>query len=351
MNLLLKHELVLRTYSKKPLIMASIFGSKSKSFITMLIPPQDEPLISRDFSKPVKETSLPQDVPSTSDRHLIELENQVQRSMEAYLDPRLSAQVNKIASSCEICSGPYDTIYCMESPDQAFVNYASSRTNEAGGKWFTLKPEQNKFGDTYNPSWKNHPNLRLSKFEADFKQQQGKMTNKIDTVLEAINDRITRSLPSDMIKNPKPNVNSTSPVLSTRFTQQKTLDAHPKSTVRSTLSQYVPRNRLNLIMTNLKVMTQLRRNARCQKKRERKRRYNWIIKKQLEPRKDPEGIRAISNFTRIIKGMHMIVGNFTYVLDFMIVEDISSIIDPRLSQVVLEKPFVKISNKTHDLSL
>ncbi|GKC59743.1 hypothetical protein Tco_1087341 [Tanacetum coccineum] len=41
----------------------------------------------RDFSKPVKATSLPQDVPSTSDRRLIELENQVQRLMEAYIAP------------------------------------------------------------------------------------------------------------------------------------------------------------------------------------------------------------------------------------------------------------------------
>nr|GFC41595.1 retrotransposon Orf1 [Tanacetum cinerariifolium] len=46
--------------------------------------------------------------------------------------------------------------------------------------------------------------------------------------------------------------------------------------------------------------------------------------------------------------MHVFVGNFTYNVDFMIVEDISSIIDPRLSQVVLRKPFVEISNMTHD---
>ncbi|GKC50647.1 zinc finger, CCHC-type containing protein [Tanacetum coccineum] len=39
----------------------------------------------RDFAKPVKAISLPQDVPSTSDRRLIELENQVQRLMEAHL--------------------------------------------------------------------------------------------------------------------------------------------------------------------------------------------------------------------------------------------------------------------------
>ncbi|GKA46503.1 hypothetical protein Tco_0739386 [Tanacetum coccineum] len=80
----------------------------------------------------------------------------------------------------------------------------------------------------------------LSKFEADFKQQQGEMTNKIDIVLKAITDRIMGAL-------------------------------------------------------------------KC-----------W---------------------------------NFTYVVDFMIVEDISSIIDPRLSQVVLGKPFVEISNMTHGLSL
>ncbi|GKD68785.1 hypothetical protein Tco_1322875 [Tanacetum coccineum] len=41
----------------------------------------------RDFAKPVKAIALPQDVPSTSDRRLIELENQVQRLMEAHLAP------------------------------------------------------------------------------------------------------------------------------------------------------------------------------------------------------------------------------------------------------------------------
>nr|GEX19242.1 hypothetical protein [Tanacetum cinerariifolium] len=43
-NLYLKHGLISRTYSKKSLIMASTFGSKSKSFMTMSNPSQDEPL-------------------------------------------------------------------------------------------------------------------------------------------------------------------------------------------------------------------------------------------------------------------------------------------------------------------
>ncbi|GKB01536.1 hypothetical protein Tco_0829580 [Tanacetum coccineum] len=54
---------------------------------------------------------------------------------------------------------------------------------------------------------------RLSKFEADFKQQQSEMTNKIDIVLKAITNQITSTLPSDTVKNPKL---STSPVSSAR---------------------------------------------------------------------------------------------------------------------------------------
>ncbi|GJY84171.1 hypothetical protein Tco_0738508 [Tanacetum coccineum] len=106
----------------------------------------------RDFAKSVKAIALPQDVPSTSDRRLIELENQVQRLMEAYLALTQPTQGNKITTPCEICSGPDDTQYCMEDPKQAFVEYVSSRTNEAGGQWYSFKPEQNNLGDTYNPS-------------------------------------------------------------------------------------------------------------------------------------------------------------------------------------------------------
>ncbi|GJU30720.1 hypothetical protein Tco_1174309 [Tanacetum coccineum] len=74
--------------------------------------------------------------------------------------------------------------------------------------------------------------------------------------------------------------------------------------------------------------------------------YNWIMRRKLNPREDANG--GISTFTGRIKGMHVFIGNFTYIVDFMIVEDISSIVDPRLSQVVLGRPFVEISNITYD---
>ncbi|GJX77146.1 retrotransposon ORF1 [Tanacetum coccineum] len=138
-NLYLKHGLISRTYSIKPLIMASIFGSKNTEESWALL--DDLALYDneswndpRDFAKPVKAISLPQDVLSTSDHRLIELKNQVQRLMEAHLAPMQPTQVNKITTSCEICSGPHDTQYCMEDPEQSFVEYASSHTDEAGGK-------------------------------------------------------------------------------------------------------------------------------------------------------------------------------------------------------------------------
>ncbi|GJX59610.1 hypothetical protein Tco_0291000 [Tanacetum coccineum] len=77
-----------------------------------------------------------------------------------------------------LMNGPHDIQYCMKDPEQAFVEYASSRTDKAG-------------------------DARLSKFKVDFKQQQSEMTNKTDTVLKAITDQIAGTLPSDTVKNPK----------------------------------------------------------------------------------------------------------------------------------------------------
>ncbi|GJY46729.1 hypothetical protein Tco_0435792 [Tanacetum coccineum] len=148
----------------------------------------------RDSANPVKAIALPQDVPSTSDRRLIELENQVQCLMEAHLALTQPTQLNKVTTPCEICNGPHDTQYCMEDPEQEnLYEYGSSAFTDDLGE------------------------ATLSKFEAVFKRQQGEMANKIDTVLKVITNQITGTLPSDTVKNPKL---GTHPVLSApRITQ------------------------------------------------------------------------------------------------------------------------------------
>ncbi|GKE95180.1 hypothetical protein Tco_1580035, partial [Tanacetum coccineum] len=52
--------------------------------------------------------------------------------MEAHLAPKQPIQVNKITSSCEICSDSHDTQCCMENLKQAFIDYASLHTDKAG---------------------------------------------------------------------------------------------------------------------------------------------------------------------------------------------------------------------------
>ncbi|GJV66545.1 hypothetical protein Tco_1482054 [Tanacetum coccineum] len=322
--------------------------------------------------------------------------------MEAHLTPKQPIQVNKITSVCEICSGPHDTQYCMENPEQAFVDYASLHTNKAGGLVSNFMASQD---------------VILSKFEADFKQQQSEMTNKIDSVLKAITDRIMGALPSDTIKNPKLNVNPIASVLSAQGGEQEekydleNINTNPSSPPDSSSLFVIEKVRkLNSFLESLTLVPQSSdKEYVCTKgddgdvMRElayhkylmsgpipsifmrnpiitegcpsnlkipcnigqvhvgkayidlnfplnvmTQMFYNWIMRRKLDPRGDPN--RGVSNFKRRIKGMHVFVGNFTYVIDFMIIKDISSIIDPRLSQVVLGKPFVEMSNMTHDPS-
>ncbi|GJU28921.1 hypothetical protein Tco_1172510 [Tanacetum coccineum] len=274
--------------------------------------------------------------------------------------------------------------------------------------------------------------VRLSKFEADFKQQQSEMTNKIDTVLKTITDRITGALPSDTRKEksnpekidttppspPDPSISlitekvctlnsflelsSLIPQSSdTEFVctkgddgdvmfieiirkndnpQEEGLENEGNATTEGLEAEYFnifpTRSELtyhkylmsgpipslflrNPIITegcpsNLKIPCNIG-DVHVEKSYidlnsplnvMTRMMYNWIMRRKLDPREDAS--RRVRNFTGRIKGMHVFVGNFTNVLDFMIVKDIGSIIDSRLSQVVLGKPFVEISNMTHD---
>ncbi|GKA05678.1 MAK10-like protein [Tanacetum coccineum] len=319
----------------------------------------------RDFAKPVKAIALPQDVPSTSDHRLIELETQAQRLMEAHLASTQPTQVNKITTSCEICSGPDNTQICMENPEQAFVEYASSRTDEAG------EPET---GDTSVSSARSHPTTDPS-CSTRIHGSINTITIRPNTPQDDAPDVEQEKGELDTNPNPRPQPNQFASIATeqvrkvnsmleslglvprssnTKFVCSKEDDGEildewliPSIFLRSPIitegfphNLKVPCNIGHVhvekayidLNSHLNVMTRMM--------------YNWIMRRKLDPRDDANG--GICNFTGRIKGMHVFIGNFTYVVDFMIIEDISSIIDPRLSQVVLGKPFIEISNMIHD---
>ncbi|GJT97629.1 hypothetical protein Tco_1093147 [Tanacetum coccineum] len=60
---------------------------------------------------------------------------------KSWNDPRDFTKLVKIRN------GPHDTQYCMEDPKQAFVEYASSRTDKAGEKPLKEVDETNEFDD------------------------------------------------------------------------------------------------------------------------------------------------------------------------------------------------------------
>nr|GEW67700.1 retrotransposon Orf1 [Tanacetum cinerariifolium] len=261
---------------------------------------------------------------------------------------------------------------------------------------------------------------RLSKFEADFKQQQSEMTNKIDTMLKAITDRIAGMLSSNTVKNSKLGTHPVSsarsyptmdPQCSTQIhSSSNTITIHPKQqsdsridrtkeneeeerdSSKSHFDSYTPPDlSISFLVEKVLKFNSLFKllglvppspNAKliCTKKEDGDVMFIEIILKDDDSRKEePEAEgqevdyfdifptksefayhkrkldpkenanEGVSNFTGRIKGMHVFIGNFTYVVDFMIVEDISSIIDPRLSHVVRGKPFIEVSIMTHDL--
>ncbi|GJZ13478.1 MAK10-like protein, partial [Tanacetum coccineum] len=203
----------------------------------------------RDFAKPVKVISLPQDVPSTFDRRLIKLEHQVQRLMEAYISLMQPTQVNKITSSCKICSGPHDNQYCMENPKQAFVDYVSSHTDKTGNKQFAMNQGPRSFNEATN-AWKGKPNFnwahaqkftsprngsfstysstyqmklekalidfdshqekRLSSLRTQLGQQQDNMISKINLLWKTISKKLNDTLIRNIAGSPTPQMNFTS---------------------------------------------------------------------------------------------------------------------------------------------
>ncbi|GJZ68893.1 MAK10-like protein [Tanacetum coccineum] len=251
----------------------------------------------RDFAKPVKAISFPQDVPSTSDHRLIELENQVQRLMEAHLALTQPTQVNKITTSCEICSGPHDTQYCIKDPEEAFVDYASSQTNETGRS----QDDCGKRGGI------------LKETEDEIEEEKEDSLKHFDTFPTIKELRYHEWL----LKNPRP-----------PWVKAKVRTGNLNNVKFSCMVGHFDKKQAYLDMESLiNVMSRLH--------------YNWIMSKRLGPRRKPSNPRKICNFVGRVKGLKIFVGNFTYECDFMVLEDTTSVIDHDLGSVIFRKPFVE----------
>ncbi|GJR23349.1 hypothetical protein Tco_0971876 [Tanacetum coccineum] len=361
----------------------------------------------RDFAKPVKEITLPQDVSSTSDCRLIELENQVQRF------------------------GPYDTQYCMEDPKQAFVDYASSHNVKMGNRQFTTNLGPRSFKEAIN-TWKDKPNFnwertqsftnpqkgsfstysssnsarlerrlrefdshqegRLSNLGAQLGQQQDDMINKINTLWKVFSEKLDDTSTRDTAENPIAQMNFTSTdyhtkeelqskgikspskLLSLKYLSQSSIieqNKNPSSPKRVYfINSIIILNKQNEAeeeggVEPYKMEYINRENAdgtdeEVESEKEVKEETEGETKEEEED--DPEHLNTFPHYERvkfnkkkayldlespvnIMSRLHYnwIMRNFTYECEFMVLEDTTSVIDHYLGSVVFEKPFMEES--------
>ncbi|GJS59692.1 retrovirus-related pol polyprotein from transposon TNT 1-94 [Tanacetum coccineum] len=117
------------------------------------------------------------------------------RLMEAYLTLMQPIQVNKITSSCKICSGPHDTQYCMENPEQAFANYASLLTDgmissPQNGSFSTNSSSYQSKLEKELIDFDSHQEKRLSNLRTQLRQQQDDMISKINLLWKTISEKL-----------------------------------------------------------------------------------------------------------------------------------------------------------------
>ncbi|GJT49410.1 hypothetical protein Tco_0975567 [Tanacetum coccineum] len=225
--------------------------------------------------------------------------------MQAHLAHKPSVQVNKIASSCEICSGPYDTQYCIENLEQAFVDYASSCNNEVGGKSFTINEEPS---DDRNVVVKDEKMVEKESKVSKIIVEKGESSdlgniNKASDLKDEIYETLIEKMPSCS--------------LNFDFRIEK----------RDPSNLKIPCMIQRIFIANAYIDLDLPMNVMSLAY------YNAIRNKGYEHR----GL----NFVGVRKDMHVFVGNMSHVMDFTVLENVEANIDPSLSQVVFGRPFVE----------
>ncbi|GKA59373.1 hypothetical protein Tco_0758686 [Tanacetum coccineum] len=138
-------------------------------------------------------------------------------------------------------SGPHDTQYCMEDPEQAFVEYASARTNETASRPFTMNQGPRSFNEaidalkerpsfnwvhaqtfvnpqngslsTYSSNYQtklekalvdfdSHKEKRLSSLRTQLVQQQNDMISKLNLLWKTVSENLDDTPLCDTARSP-----------------------------------------------------------------------------------------------------------------------------------------------------
>ncbi|GJV93768.1 protein kinase-like domain, concanavalin A-like lectin/glucanase domain protein [Tanacetum coccineum] len=239
---------------------------------------------------------------------------------------------------------PNDTQYCMEDPEEAFVEYASSRTDEVGDSYTEEEDdlltnacdlnlggmvkgkeevkEKGKEEDEMETNMEVEEVIKEeeSEFETDEEVEEIFEEEEEDEDDENFNSFPTMKELSHhelLLKNPQP-----------PWVKAKVRARSPNNIKISCMVSHIFKRHTYIDLESpINIMS--------------RRKYNQIMTYELRSRKKPSNPNKISNFVGRIRGLKIFIGSFAYECDFMILEETTSIIDHHLGEMVFGRPFIK----------
>ncbi|GJU95141.1 MAK10-like protein [Tanacetum coccineum] len=342
----------------------------------------------RDFAKLFKAITLPQDVPSTSDRHLIELENQVQRLIKAHLALMKPTQMNKITTLYDMISKVNllwkivsekldDTpLYDTAGGPTAQMNFTSIdyHTKEELRSKGIKSPSKLLFPKYLSQSFiieqnKNPSSPKRVLFVISIvilnKENEVEEEGSVEPSKTEYTNRKNTDGTDEEVESEKEVKEETEgeteeeeeddPEHFDTFLIMKELRYHEwllknpwppwiKAKIRTgnvnnvkfscMIGQFNKEQAYLDLESTINVMSRLH--------------YNWIMSNRLEPRMKPSNPKKNYNFIGRVKGLRVFVRNFTYECDFMVLEDTTCVIDRYLGSVVFRKPFIEATGLAYN---
>ncbi|GJY60078.1 hypothetical protein Tco_0459970 [Tanacetum coccineum] len=341
--------------------MESTFGSKSKSFMTMSLPPQDEPLINQPMVNFVTETPKNPGCPE-------------------YIRP----PPHRARTSSSMLDGSLHCSYATYSSEQDhFLIYQTKL-------------------EKVLIDFDSHQEKILSSLRTQLGQQQDDMISKINLLWKTISERLDDTPVRNTVGSPTAQMNFTSTnyptkedlrgkeikspskLLSPKYLSQSSLaeqnrkpsspkrvhfvnsivilnkedEAKEEGNVKSGTIEYEDHEMTVESEEEFEEETEEEIEEEEEDSpehfdtfptmKELRLHYNWIMSKRLEPRRKPSNPGKIYNFMGRVKGLKVFVGNFTYKCDFVVLEDTTNVIDHDLGSVVFEKLSVEATGLVYD---
>ncbi|GJS06560.1 MAK10-like protein [Tanacetum coccineum] len=321
----------------------------------------------RDPVKPVKAITLPQDVPSTSDHRLIELENQVQRLMEAYLGSTQPTQETSWPTRAlqQSVTTKGKSSERKESKAQLF---SPKYLSPASIKELSKNPsapkrvhfvnsivilstdsdtEEEDISLTHTHEHELGYMVRINEEVEDKGKEEDEM--EIDVEVEEVieekesefetDEEIEEVFEEEEEDEDDENFNS--------FPTMKELSHHEwllKNPRPPWVKEKIRAGSLNNIKISCMIGHFFKRHAYIDLESPinimSRRQYNQIVTYDLRSRRKPSNPGKISNFVGRVRRLKVFIGSFAYECDFMIMEDTTSIIDRHLGEMVFGRPFI-----------